>query len=351
MNKLTQYKIIGQIEKEVDATIKYLKIDKDRAYKNVIGNITFNNRLRKIKIAAFIITLIGITSIIHYNINDDINELPVRNDILSITDNKGDIIIIDSLKEKAEIKIDGALVKNAQKQITYTPQNKLINLSVKNNTMNVPKGCIHTLTLSDGTVVKLNSQTVLKYPSVFNKNTRRITLCKGEIFVDVIHNTKPFIVNVDGVDIKVLGTQFNVNKYKNDQIIITLAKGQIKVMPDNIGELQFEPVDVMPLEQLSIDYINKKLSKKTVSLDSILDWMNEDIKFEHYSFERIVEELERWYDYQIVFNDEVVKNLSYSGQISKKKDLFEILDILTYFNEFVYEIKEKVVIIKSVKKE
>jgi len=351
MNKSKQKKIIDQIEKEVDSTIKYLNIHKDKAFKNVINNVTFKDKLRKISIAASLISLIGITSIIHYNINNDADELFVHDDILSIIDNKGDIIIVDSLKEKVEIKIDDAFVKNTQKQIIYTPQNKLLNLNVKNNTINVPKGRVHTLTLSDGTVVKLNSQTVLKYPSVFNKNTRRITLCEGEIFVDVTHNSKPFIVNVNGVDIKVLGTQFNVNRYKDNQTTITLAKGRIKVMPDNTDELQFEPIDIVPLEQLSINYNDKRLSLKTVSLDPILDWINEDIKFEHYSFERIAEELERWYDYQIVFNDQIVKNLSYSGQISKKKDLFEILDILTYYKEFEYEVKEKVVIIKSVKKE
>ena len=351
MNNSTQRKIIDQIEKEVNDTIKYLKIDKNKAFKNVSGNITFHYKLRIIKLAVSIITLISVASAIHYYTNVDTNELFISNDILSITDNQGEIIIIDSLEEKTEIKIDGAFVKNTKEQIAYTPQDKLINLTVKKNTINVPKGRIHTLTLSDGTVVKLNAETVLKYPSVFNEHTRKITLCKGEIFVNVIHNSKPFIVNVDGVDIKVLGTQFNVNKYKSNQTIITLAKGHIKVMPGNTNKLQFEPVDITPLEQLSIDYINKKLSVKKVSLDPILDWINEDMIFEHYLFEKIAEELERWYDYQIVFNDELVKNLSYSGRISKKRDLFEILDLLTFYKEFVYEVKNNVVIIKSVKEE
>lgn len=99
------------------------------------------------------------------------------------------------------------------------------------NTLRIPQGGEYCLSLSDGTRIWLNAKTELTYPVVFTGKERRVKL-KGEAYFDVARNeTQPFIVETDPMEVKVLGTSFNVNAYADEpEVVTTLVAGSVQIL-------------------------------------------------------------------------------------------------------------------------
>ena len=104
-------------------------------------------------------------------------------------------------------------------------------------TKTTSKGQKATITLPDGSVLKLNSESSITYPKQFNKNVREVSL-NGEAFFEVAGNPKkPFIVSSEGLRTKVLGTSFNINAYKDfSEIAVTVVTGRVEVSGKDKGE-------------------------------------------------------------------------------------------------------------------
>lgn len=102
----------------------------------------------------------------------------------------------------------------------------------KFNQVIVPKGKRTHLVLSDGTKIYVNSASRIIYPTVFATDKRMIAI-EGEAYLEVAHNAKkPFIVKTKGIDVRVLGTSFNINAYEQDNISVVLVEGQVEINPD-----------------------------------------------------------------------------------------------------------------------
>ena len=196
------------------------------------------------------------------------------------------------------------------------------------NTMATPRGRQFHMVLPDGTRVWLNAASRLRYPVLFEGTERRVELT-GEAYFEVAKNELlPFKVVVNGNDIQVLGTSFNINAYDNEQTIqASLVEGAIKVAP----ALPVSPVILKPGQQarLTLPEQGRAAAMKVVNADmeQVLAWKNNLFNFEKASVAEVMRQLERWYDIEVVYENGV-PDLHFLGAIGKDLTLAEALAML-----------------------
>lgn len=213
-----------------------------------------------------------------------------------------------------------------------------------------PAKSVKKLTLADGTTVTLNAVSELKYPANFNGNTREVYLT-GEAFFDVHKDAAhPFIIHTDKIQVKVLGTAFDVKAYQNDTFTeTTLIRGRVEVqLNDNTGQkFVLQPNDKFVLHNLENEASMEQLhyfagqDPNTIIETS---WTNNRLTFKNSDFASISRQFERWYGSKIVFEDENLKSLKFTGQFTKES-ITEVLAALQMIEHFNYKIKDQTVYI------
>lgn len=227
------------------------------------------------------------------------------------------------------------------------------------------------LVLPDGSQVWLNAESRITYHHDFNSDKREVNL-EGEAFFDVTHNEqRPFIVHTSGIDIKVLGTAFNVKSYASDETIeTTLLRGSIEVVKKN--DPAAPKVILRPHEKLVFnkeelrdpDVINTSKPVRSAAMtqqpgiavtmlpknrpDSIIketSWLYNKLNFDGDSFEELAIKMERWYDVQITIDNDRLRHYRLKGSFENEtiRQAFEALRIITPFE---YEIEGGKVIVK-----
>ena len=212
---------------------------------------------------------------------------------------------------------------------------------VEYNTLVVPRGCEFNLVLADGSRVWLNSETELRYPVNFTAEKRRVFL-KGEAYFEVAKNAQiPFVVTTSaGIDVKVLGTKFNVASYENDeQVTTTLAEGSVEV-GDEKGSVRLKPE-----EQALFCKGDRSLRVQKVDVGMYLAWKDGKFIFEEQSLEQIMKQLQRWYEMSVFYTNEEVKQYTFSGDLKKYDDFDKIIRMLEEVSGIKISIKENCVVI------
>lgn len=207
------------------------------------------------------------------------------------------------------------------------------------NTVVVPRGGEYRLVLSDGSVVWLNSDTELKFPVAFNGGQRKVFL-KGEAYFEVAKNPElPFVVDVAGMEVKVLGTRFNVNAYREDGVCqTTLVSGKVEVSN------QSERVVLKPDQQAQLK--DGRLSVYPVDATIYTAWIDGKFYFESETLLEIAAQLERWYDVDFFFAREELKDYEFTGVIRRDYTANQILDIIAKTTNVCFEIKGRTVTVK-----
>jgi ferric-dicitrate binding protein FerR (iron transport regulator) len=201
---------------------------------------------------------------------------------------------------------------------------------VQMNTVYVPAGQHIKLTLQDGTGVWLNANTTLTYPTAFIKEERRVTV-EGEAFFEVAKDAqKPFIVSSQGVEIKALGTQFNVYSYPEEQLVqASLIEGEIKVW---LKEAESRAITLKPNEQVIIQAY-KMESGAIPYLDYFL-WKQGIYSFHNEPLENVLKKLELYYDVQIIVKDPSINEWTYTGKFRHRDGIDEILRLIRKIHKF-----------------
>lgn len=196
----------------------------------------------------------------------------------------------------------------------------------KFNKLQTPKGGEYTMQLPDGSKVRLNAASTIRFPSFFSGN-KRIVEVEGEAYFEVITNPKmPFYVKLqNGYTIKVTGTKFNVNSHRDDGITkITLIKGAIQVgFQDSIPSYQYLKQD----QQMQILPDGSTKIIEAVNVDEVVSWKDEMFNFNNTDLKSIMKQIERWYDVELHF-DEAAPNPALLGAISRNRPLNEVLKFL-----------------------
>ena len=235
----------------------------------------------------------------------------------------GEKVDIDLLSDSLPYHANGFVVEKDSGIIKYSG----VQLTeVTYNTIIIPRGGEYQVKLSDGTTVWLNAESRLKIPTSFIGNERRVFLW-GEAYFDVVKNDrKPFVVETDLGNVKVYGTEFNVKHYTGDgQLKATLVEGVIGFSNDKITELKLKPGYQLSLAE---GELTPKIEQ--VKIYNEIAWKDKRFCFENKKLETIARDLERWYNVEIVFEDPALKNLEFSGTLSRYG---EIKTLLCFFEE------------------
>lgn len=243
----------------------------------------------------------------------------------------------DTIQEK------GLPILNENDYIDYSYQNH--DLQIRNTMYNeliVPTGGEYRLILSDGTTVYMNSESRLKYPVKFIGDKRVVEL-EGEAYFDVVHDENhPFIVYANQLDIKVLGTSFNVMAYKKDaRTEVTLVNGKVDVRSDNISEI------LAPSQQFVMNNGNREYRVRSVNASTYVDWKSGILNFDAMPLEELGDKLGRWYGMKFFFSKESLKRLKFSGAFKKYNDIDYILGLIEATTNVSFKINNDVIVVNE----
>lgn len=192
------------------------------------------------------------------------------------------------------------------------------------NKMEIPRGGEYALLLSDGTLVYLNAMTTLSFPVHFAGDTREVEL-EGEAYFEVKKDTRPFVVRTKEVRIQVLGTQFNVSAYPEDAAVkTTLVQGSVKVEARRTDKR----VILQPSRQAVFCKTSGKLEMKEVKVDEYIAWKNGKFDFRDWRLEDMMNYLARWYDVEVSYQNEALKEMRFGCYINRYSEIRPILEFL-----------------------
>lgn len=275
------------------------------------------------------------------NSKDQINS--ENNIVLTLDD--GTKKILNSSQSTTIAEKDGKpIVRTTNSGLDYSPAKNINSYGL--HKIYIPNGQKFKLTLSDGTMVWLNSGSTLTFPSRFDKTTsNRMVHLKGEAYFDVAEDKSfPFIVNVDDLNIKVLGTEFNVSAYENQQAVATtLVEGSVNLSDAN--QLN-NSITLKPNQQGKFDKYNKNLDSKRVDVSLFTAWMQNKIVFKDMPMSQILVQIERTYNVDITNKNKKIAGEHFTGQFDVE-DIETIFKVLSTAINFEYEITTNQIIIKE----
>lgn len=210
--------------------------------------------------------------------------------------------------------------------------------------LETPRGGEYTLTMTDGTAVRLNAGSRIEYPAVFNGKERRVKTA-GEVYFKVAHDAAhPFTVETEGQEVRVLGTEFNVNAYPAGKVVTTLIRGSIALRP--IGGKGGE-LTLWPGEQAEYDKRMGTATIRAVNTDVVASWTHGKFVFENQTLEQIMEQLSRWYDFSYAFSNQQVAGTVFMGSVPRYGNFQDVLRILEMSGGIKFRVKGKNVEIMS----
>ncbi|MGV8094196.1 MAG: FecR family protein [Mangrovibacterium sp.] len=205
-------------------------------------------------------------------------------------------------------------------------------------TLVVPKGGEYKVILGDSTEVWLNADSKLKFPNEFSREIRDIELV-GEAYFKVKKDKScPFLVRLNDMDIKVLGTEFNTSAYPDDPTVTTtLINGLVTVYyKTGITGQQ----NLLPGDQASYNKKESTIHLETVDVAKFKAWKDGFFVFDNQPLSAVTKILERWYNVQFIIQDENLKNAKFSGQFLRYEDIRVVFDIIRKTGTNVKFIKE-----------
>ena len=203
------------------------------------------------------------------------------------------------------------------------------------------KGDKATIELPDGTNVVLNSASQLSYLNNFGENGRRVQL-NGEAYFKVAHDEKhAFIVQVGNLEVKVLGTSFNVSAYEDAKdVTVVLLEGKVGVYAQQTSHI------MKPGEKIEYNKVTHKITTAQVHPNDYIEWTKGNIYFEKESLENIMKTLSRIYDVEIRFDSSKLPNEYFTGTIPGG-GIQNALNILMLTSPFYYEMDGSVIVLKE----
>ena len=349
----------------IEKTSEYSTIDKEAAWGAVLKKTNKNSNKApytivrqtwfKYAVAASILLLASLPFLLNGN-KASVVETPIvadttKEETISIGIDKATLTLEDgssvTLEKGQTYSIDNIQSNGVEIIYKEVDNNVVDNSKIKYNYLTVPRGGQFFINLEDGTKVWLNSESKLKYPISFVKGQdRKVELLYGEAYFDVSpstnHDGASFKVFSGVQEVEVLGTEFNVKAYHDeDYIYTTLVEG--KVVVDNAIKKEL----LKPSEQSILSKESKSMVITEVDVYTETSWKNGFFSFRKKSLKDIMIVLSRWYDVDILFLDKDLEEINFKGVLSKNQELKEILTIIKNTNYInAYDINGKTVLIK-----
>ena len=255
----------------------------------------------------------------------------------------GERVILDQQSALVEGMNETGIQNDSVSGLDYTAA-KVQGEEIIYNTMRVPVGEFYQLALSDGSKVWLNSMTELRFPVTFTGEERRVYLT-GEAYFEVAHDSKyPFIVETEkGMEVKVYGTEFNMNTYRENMVQTVLVKGKVGIRVDDTGK------EVMLAPGQIAEYEEKTGTVRVEEVDPYryIAWRDGEFVFERETIEEIMERLSRWFDVKVSYENESLKRKRFTGVISRYEDIEQVLRLIEGPATLRFEVEDNVVTIRD----
>ena len=207
-------------------------------------------------------------------------------------------------------------------------------------TLTIPRGQTYKITLSDGSEVWMNNDCRLVYPNYFTGKERRVKV-EGEAYFKVAPDAKhPFVVEANGIEARVLGTEFNVRSYENNDIHVTLIKGKVAVRTDASHEAVLTPGQDAQLNE------DGSLGIADVDIDSYIYWRDGYFYFDNISLENIMQDIGRWYNMNVVFANNNARNYHLHFLADKRGGIDHVVKLLNGMGKVNVTLKDNTLTIK-----
>lgn len=238
----------------------------------------------------------------------------------------GDGTVVDlNAQSNQELEESGMQIQVNEAELAYNkPEAEEVKEEIVYNRIDIPRGGEYKLRLSDGSFVHLNAMSSLRYPVHFSGETREVELT-GEAFFEVSKDaTKPFIVKTAGIDVRVLGTTFNMSAYPDNQFTqTTLVSGSVQMQTKEGASIILKPS-----QQAELDNKSHEMVVRQVDVSLYTSWIQGKIYFKDERLETIMATLARWYDVTIVYANEKVKNMRFGCNLNRYEEITPFLELL-----------------------
>jgi transmembrane sensor len=257
----------------------------------------------------------------------------------------GSRIVLDDAKNGKLASTPGITVSKAGNgmlvyHFTSANRNTATNTTPEFNTITTPRGGQYQVVLEDGTRVWLNAASSIRFPQAFTGLTREVEL-SGEAYFEVAKNkAKPFIVQANGTKVQVFGTHFNINAYTdNDDVTTTLLEGSVRMSSGSSA------VMLAPGQQGDAAKNGAAIKVGRADIQQAMAWKNGLFIFHDQNITEVMKQVGRWYDVDVEYRDNEVKNNEFGGTISKYKSINELLDVMVLTRSIHYKLEGRRVII------
>ncbi|MFC4209806.1 FecR family protein [Pedobacter lithocola] len=250
---------------------------------------------------------------------DDIK--PGRNGATLTLANGQKIHITETLNGRIAAQSGVVISKSNKGEIVYDISGTKTE-SVEYNILETSRGEQTKLRLPDGSLVFLNASSTLRFPASFTNMKRRIVELSGEGYFEIAKDKNhPFIVKTDLQQVEVLGTQFNINSYKDEPDLRTaLVEGSIKLTTQKMN------VTLRPGQQAVLR--DSKINIRIADTDQIIAWKNNEFVFKGDDFRANMRKISRWYDIDVIYEPNAPDNFMLGGFLSQSRSLSEVLKLL-----------------------
>lgn len=340
------HRLKNPIERKKRATsAREINRNKQQTWKKIVAEINPTPKVNYFKIisrvAAIFIGLIGIVYFLYdYQSTTIVQESAIANEEIVLKLSNGETQIITNNGESKIIDDKGKVVGTQKgEELNYKNNSTTISKKLIFNELNVPYGKTFSLVLSDGTEVHLNAGTVLKYPVQFLKGQNRQVYLMGEAFFNVSKDKDhPFIVRSNDLNIRVLGTSFNVSSYSETKNIATvLVEGAVSLYGKDEVYSKEKSQLLTPGKKAEWNKENKKITIKKVNTSHYTSWIDGTLVIEKLRFQEIIKRLERHYNIKIINNNKALDSQVFTATF-QVENIKEVLDSFKTNYSFQYSI-------------
>ncbi len=253
---------------------------------------------------------------------------------------------LDEDNLQVDIKEGEARIVNQQNSLIYSTEEEIgEDQPLVHNELITPRGGGYTLQLADGTIVTLNAGSSLRYPVSFTDSIRQVFLV-GEAYFDVHHDGKPFIVSCDDIDVRVLGTSFNISNYPDDpDVKTTLVEGKVKITSSENLQLASEGKMLLPSDQAIFNKDNESIEIIQVNTSQFTSWIQGKFEFKNSDLDQVMKKLARWYDFEYRFETNAAKDYHFTARLNNDQSISSILEMLEMTTDVKFVIRDQIIVI------
>ena len=338
------------VEKSISRFVK-TEEEEERGWWQLQQRARSGRSVRKIKwfpYAAAIVLILSVGGVFYFSGDKEQTEiLPIAKNEVQVPGSRAVLILPDGRKVDLENEVlrsdlaqsDSLLLVSAR-SLKYRDIDSPDTTEIF-HTLEIPRGGEYLLTLSDGTMIYLNSESTLSFPVKFQGKERKVYLT-GEAYFKVAKNTEhPFVVTAGELEVLVTGTTFGVRAYKDEKDIqTTLESGQVTV------RVEGKSVKLVPNIQVLFNKSTMGLEVRDVDVDLYLAWADGRLVYDNCPLEKILTDLGRWYNIDVFYSRDELRSYQFSLNMKKHEEFTQVLELIGKTGEVQFEIKDNTVIVK-----